>query len=210
VTRPPDFDELMEGVESQEERDRLRRVHDLLAATAPPPELSSALATPLSPPAEEAPEDEWLPKRRLGAGLLVGFAALAAAFGVGYVVGKDPDEQPTAGPPQAPTQVISLRPSDQNNTAGASIRLGRRGSDGNWPMVVTVRGLDQLGGGDYYALVLTKKGKPIVTCGTFNVSRQGATTIRLIAAYRLKSFDGWAITQYDDQTHRDWVVMTQT
>jgi hypothetical protein len=210
VTRPPDFDELMEGVESQEERDRLRRVHDLLAASAPPPELSSALATPQSPPAEEAPEDEWLPKRRLGAGLLVGFAALAAAFGVGYVVGKEPGEQPTAAPTQAPMQVISLRPADQNNTAGASIRLGRRGSDGNWPMVVTVRGLNQLGGGDYYALVLTKKGKPIVTCGTFNVSRQGATTVRMIAAYRLKNFDGWAITQYDDQTHRDWVVMSET
>ena len=210
MTRPPDFDELMEGVESQEELDRLRRVHDLLTASAPPPELSSALAAPLSPPAEEAPEDEWLPKRRLGAGLLVGFAALAAAFGVGYVVGKDPSEQPTAAPPQAPTQVISLRPSDQNNTAGASIRLGRRGSDGNWPMIVTVRGLNQLGGGDYYALVLTKKGKPIVTCGTFNVSRQGATTIRMVAAYRLKNFDGWAITQYDDETHRDWVVMTET
>ena len=31
-------------------------------------------------------------------------------------------------------------------------------ADGNWPMVVTVRGLDHLGRGDYYALVLTRKG----------------------------------------------------
>jgi hypothetical protein len=209
VNRPPDFDELMEGVESEEERDRLRRVHDLLVSSAPPPELSSALATPVSPPAEDDADDEWLPKRRLGAGLLVGFAALAAAFGIGYAVGKDPAQQPSAAPP-APTEVISLRPRDQNNTAGASIRLGTKGSDGNWPLVVTIRGLDQLGGGDYYALVLTKKGKPIVTCGTFNVSRQGATTIRMIAAYRLDNFDGWAITQYDDRTHRDWVVMTET
>ena len=120
-----------------------------------------------------------------------------------------PASNPSAAPP-TPTQVISLRPRDQNNTAGASIRLGTKGPDGNWPMAVTIRGLDQLGGGDYYALVLTKKGKPIVTCGTFNVSRQGATTIRMVAAYELKSFDGWAITQYDARTHRDWVVMTET
>lgn len=209
MTRPPDFDELIEGVESAEERDRLRRVHDLLVASAPPPELSAALASPQSPPAEEDAADEWLPQRRIGAGLLVGFAALAAAFGIGYVVGNDSGEQPSAAPP-APTRVISLRPSDQNNTAGASIRLGRKGSDGNWPMVVTVRGLDHLAQGDYYTLALTKNGKPIVTCGTFNVSPSGATTIRMIAAYDLKSFDGWAITHYDAASHRNRVVMTET
>ena len=209
MSRPPDFDELMEGVESPEERDRLRRVHDLLIATRPPPELSAALASPQSPPAEEDAADEWLPQRRIGAGLLVGFAALAAAFGIGYIVGNDSGEQPSAAAP-TPTRVISLRPSDQNNTAGASIRLGRKGPDGNWPMVVTVRGLDHLTRGDYYTLALTKKGKPIVTCGTFNVSPQGATTIRMIAAYDLNSFDGWAITEYDAQSHGDRVVMTET
>ncbi len=209
MTRAPDFDELMEGVESEDERDRLRRVHELLVASGAPPELSAALASPQSPPAEEDTQDEWLPKRRLGAGLLVGFAALAAAFGIGYAVGNDPEAEPSAAP-SAPTRVISLRPSDQNNTAGASIHLGRKGSDGNWPMVITVRGLDHLTGGDYYALALTKKGKPVVTCGTFNVSPEDVTTIRMIAAYELKNFDGWAITQYDGQSHRDWVVMTET
>ena len=78
--------------------------------------------------------------------------------------------------------MIALRPPDQNNTAGASIRLWRKRSDGNWPMVVTVRGLDHLAAGDYYTLALTKKGKPVVTCGTFNVSPTGTTTIRMLAA----------------------------
>jgi Anti-sigma-K factor rskA len=209
VTRPPDFDELMEGVESQEERDRLRRVHDLLVTTAPPPELSAALASPQTPPAEEDTSDEWLPRRRVWAGLLAGAGALVAAFGIGYLAGNDSTEPPAASPETPPTRVISLRPPDQNNTAGASIHLGRKGADGNWPMVVTVRGLGHLTRGDYYTLALTKKGKPIVTCGTFNVSGQGATTIRMIAAYDLKNYDGWAITKYDAQSHADRVLMTE-
>jgi hypothetical protein len=210
VTRPPDFDELMEGVENPEERDRLRRVHELLVASGPPPELSAALASPQSPLAEDDVQDEWLPHRRLGAGLLVGFAALAAAFGIGYLVGdREPAGRPTADPAPA-GQVISLRPSDQNNTAGASIRLGRRGTDGNWPMTLTVRGLDHLSAGNYYALALTKKGRPVVTCGTFNVSPSGATTIRMIAAYELKNFDGWVITHYDHASRNETIVMTET
>jgi hypothetical protein len=210
VTRPPDFDELMEGVENPEERDRLRRVHELLVASGPPPELSAALASPQSPLAEDDVQDEWLPQRRLGAGLLVGFAALAAAFGIGYLVGdREPAGRPTANPAPA-GQVISLRPSDQNNTAGASIRLGRRGTDGNWPMTLTVRGLDHLSAGNYYALALTKKGRPVVTCGTFNVSPSGATTIRMIAAYELKNFDGWVITHYDHASRNETIVMTET
>jgi hypothetical protein len=212
VTRPPDFGDIVEGVESAEERERLRRVHELLAATPPPPELSPVLVTsPDTPAAEEEPDTSWLPPRRLGAALLVGAALAAAAFGAGYVAGEGgSDDAPTAAPPEQPSQVISLRPSDQNNTSGASIRLGRRGVDGNWPMVVTVRGLDHLAQGDYYSLVLTKKGKPVVTCGTFNVLPEGATTVRMIAAYDLSGFDGWAITRYDAASHRERVVMTET
>ena len=105
--------------------------------------------------------------------------------------------------------MVALRPSDQNNTAGASIRLGRKRTNGNWPMVVTVRGLDHLVRGDYYALVLTKKGKPTVTCGTFNVAQEGTTTFRMIAAYDLDGFDGWAITEWDAQTRSERVVMSE-
>ena len=213
MTRTPDFDELVEGVESPEERERLLRVHELLATTPPPPELSPILATsPGAPPAEdELPDTSWLPPRRLGAALLVGTALAAAAFGVGYIAGDTRSESPpTVAPPAQPTRVISLRPADQNDTSGASIRLGRRDADGNWPMVVTVRGLDHLAQGDYYTLALTKKGKPVVTCGTFNVSPTGATTIRMVAAYDLAGFDGWAITRYDKASHRDTILLTET
>ena len=211
--RPPDFDDLTEGIDSPHERDRLRRVHDLLVASGPPPELSPALAaSPTTPVAvEEEPDTSWLPPRRLGAALLVGAALVGAAFGAGYIAGDGGSDtpRPAAAPAEQTTRVIALRPSDQNNTAGASVRLGRKGADGNWPMVVTVRGLDHLARGDYYTLALTRKGKPVVTCGTFNVSPSGTTTIRMIAAYDLDDFEGWAITRYDNQSHQERVVMTE-
>ena len=212
MTRPPDFDDLVEGIESPQERERLLKVHELLLASGPPAELSPALASsPGAPPAEdEEPDVSWLPPRRLGAALLAGAAIAGAAFGVGYIVGQEPADPPAAAPPAQAARVISLRPPDQNNTSGASIRLGQRGADGNWPMTLTVRGLDQLPRGSYYSLVLTKKGKPVVTCGTFNVASSGATTVELIAAYDLDGFDAWAITRYDKSTHADTVVMTET
>ena len=212
MRRQPDFDELMDGVESAEERERLRRVHELLVAAGPPPELSPVLAgAPAAPAEDEEPDTSWLPPRRLGAVVLVGAGLLAAAFGVGYVAGDSgSDSPPTAAPAEQPTQVVSLRPSDQNNTAGASIRLGRKGSDGNWPMTLTVRGLKHLKNGDYYILALMRRGEPVVTCGTFNVSESGTTTVEMVAAYDLKRFDGWAITQWESATRNERVVMTET
>jgi hypothetical protein len=76
-------------------------------------------------------------------------------------------------------------------------------------MDLTVRGLKQLEHGDYYTLALTKEGKPVVTCGTFNVLPTGTTRIGMVAAYDLENFDGWAITQYDKQSHQERVVMTE-
>ena len=209
---PPNLDELLEGIEDPRERDRLRRMHDVLVATGPPPELSPVLAgAPAAPAAEdEEPDTSWMPPRRLGAVLLVGAGLLGAAFGVGYIAGEGgEDSPPAAAPPEQPARVIALRPSDQNNTAGASIRLGRKRAEGNWPMVVTVRGLDHLARGDYYTLVLTRNGKPVVTCGTFNVAQEGTTTFRMIAAYDLDRFDGWAITEWDAQTRSERVVMSE-
>ena len=40
MSKRPDFDELLGGVEDPEERARLQRVHELLLETDPPPELS--------------------------------------------------------------------------------------------------------------------------------------------------------------------------
>ena len=46
-----------------------------------------------------------------------------------------------------------------------------------------------------------------MTCGTFNVAQEGTTTFRMIAAYDLDRFDGWAITLWDAQTRSERIVM---
>jgi hypothetical protein len=194
VSRPPDFDELMEGIERPEDRERLRRVHELLVEAGPPPELSPALASaPLSGPKRRS--------RPRAVGVLA-FAAvlLAATFGIGYLAGStDSDE---AG--IAVRDTIALR---SNGGASGAVNLGYKGADGNWPMVVTVRGLAPLRGGDYYTLALTKDGKPTVTCGTFNVADRSRKTIRMSAAYNLEGFDGWVVLHYDSKTHDDTPVL---
>ena len=210
--KPLDLDDILEGIEDPRERDRLRRMHDLLVATGPPPELSPALAgTPDAPAADdEQPDTSWMPPRRLGAALLIGAGLFAAAFGVGYVAGDGGSKsEPAAAPAPPPAQVVSLRPADENNTAGASIRLGAKDAAGNWPMTLTVRGLKHLTGGDYYVLALTRDGEPVVTCGTFNVAADGTTTVEMVAAYDLERFEGWAITEWDAVTRNERVLMTE-
>ena len=187
-------------------------MHDLLVATGPPPELSPALAgAPATPVEDDEPDTSWMPPRRIGALILVGGALIGAAFGVGYLAGdRGSESEPAAAPAEQPAAVVSLRPANQNNTAGASIQLGAKDAAGNWPMTLTVRGLEHLTGGDYYVLALTRGGKPVVTCATFNVSDSGTTTVEMVAAYDLNRFDGWAITEWNSGTRSERVVMTET
>ena len=65
MSRPPDFDDLVGGDLPADERERLRRVHDLLVEAGPPPELPEGL--------QPIPEEErgnvypLFPKRRWAA-----------------------------------------------------------------------------------------------------------------------------------------------
>jgi hypothetical protein len=200
MNRTPDFDELMEGIQGPEERERLRRVHELLVQAGPPPELSPALASAPSP--EQKRHTSWLPRPRLAAVLVLAGALTAAAFGIGYLVG-DSGDGANALPVRKTVALTGM------NDASGVVKIGFKGADGNWPMVVTVSGLEPLYAGDYYRLALTKHGKPIVTCGTFNVSG-GQTTVRMIAAYNLKGFDGWVVTLWNAQTHDEQPVLWTT
>ena len=80
--------------------------------------------------------------------------------------------------------------------ASGSIRLGYPDDHGNWQMLVDVRGLRQLPKNGYYELLLTRDGKPVVTCGSFKVGPNGQTTVQLGASYRLSDFDGWVVRPY--------------
>lgn len=197
MNRPPDIEELLAGVDDPAERERLRRVHQLLLETEPPPELSSALQTP--PPARGA---TFFPQRLLRPRTVLVGAALLGAFFVGLLAGAPSSDQGPAAGIQI-DRTIQLE--GEGNDTGA-IGIGVRDGKGNLPMVVSVWGLEHLTDGDYYTLALTREGKPVVTCGTFNVSGR-QTTVRMLAAYNLEGFDGWVVLHYDSTTHDDTPVL---
>ena len=175
-----ELEELVEGNE------RLRRVHEALLAAGPPPELPPALATP--PGRREQPTVRLLPRRRLGAALVLAAALALAAFGGGYLLAA-------AGEPEAfeTDFVLVMRGTEGAPDAVASLAVGVQDEAGNWPMEMTVQGLPTLPGLGRYELVLTKGGEPAVSCGTFVVD--GKTLVHLNAPYRLRGYDGWAVTR---------------
>ncbi|MGH3080042.1 MAG: hypothetical protein ACRDNH_02760 [Gaiellaceae bacterium] len=200
MTRRPDFDELLEGVDDPRERERLRRVHELLLETDPPPELSPTLVTP--PPA--SPRDlPWQRPRRVRPRAVLVVAVVVTAFLVGYLAGNA--DSPRQGSTSGMTIVRTVELDGENGASGA-IGVGAADETGNWPMVLTTWGLDHVSDGDYYTLKLMKDGEARVTCGTFNVSGR-QTTVRMVAAYDLKRFDGWVVMLWDAQTREDRPVL---
>ena len=185
------FDDIVgtEGL-SPEDETKLRRVHELLVAAGPPPDLSPDLSLPPVPAEEaDAPEVAYLLRRRRGRMLVLALAATLAAFLGGYAFGN------SKGKPAAFTAVRTV--AMHGPSGGAShgvINIAEKDSVGNWPMQVEVSGLpQQTSRAAYYELWLTRNGKAVAPCGSFRV--HGKTTrIRLSVPYKLKNFDGWVVT----------------
>ena len=188
MTPGPDFRDLFGEDVPAAERERLRRVHDLLVAAGPPAELSPTL--------ERAPDVggqiSFLPRRRRGAALLLAAALAAAVFGGGFLAGAVTHG---GGKTSKAEIVIPMRGTAAAPDALASIRILARDKAGNWPMRVTVQGLPKLPRGGYYELYLTRHGRIAATCGTFTVA-DDKTTVSLNAPYRLNRFDGWVVTRH--------------
>ena len=172
-----------------DERDRLRRMHELLLQVDAPAEVPASLRAPPPAFASEAPAEQRArrPCRRLRpAFVAVGAALAVAAFGAGYFLGDRATESVAViemtgvGPGRAATGSIELLPEDES---------------GNWPMRVLVRGLEPSAGRhDYYELWLTKNGKLAVSCGRFTL-HEGLTTVTLSVPYKLRAYDGWVVTR---------------
>ena len=192
MSRPPDFHELVGNDLSPQERERLERVHEMLIAAGPPPELPHELAAPPRPEGKLV----QLARHRLRTGLVLAAAIVIAAFAVGYLFGARGEGSSSESFTAAKTAVLGNKPDRL-----AVVRIGQVDEDGNRPMDVSVDGLDHLSGGDYYTLYMTRNGKPVVTCGTFNVSEKGVTTVRLTVAYDLERFDGLMLAKYDAEQH---------
>jgi len=177
------FDDLVDEIEDPAERERLRRVHNLLLSVDPPPELSPSL--------QDAPAPEpvrLVPRRRRGALALLAAALAAAVFGAGWLGGVRSDDV-------VPEREIVMTDAGETRGSAATIQLLPQDASGNWPMRVLVRGLEPSEDrADYYELWLTKDGKLADSCGRFTV-HEGVTTVTLSVPYGLKRYDGWVVTR---------------
>jgi hypothetical protein len=192
------FEDLIgtEGLSSEEEA-KLRRVHQLLVAAGPPPDLSPDLSRPPVPNDEaDPPEVAFLLRRRRGRALVLALAAALAAFVGGYAFGHSKGK---------PASFSAVRNVPMHGPAGTAshgvIRIADKDSVGNWPMQFEVSGLpQQKSRAAYYELWLTRNGKAVAPCGSFRVNAK-TTRVRLSVSYALKSFDGWVVTAQTG--HRD-------
>jgi hypothetical protein len=181
----PEFRDIVGDDLAPDEEAQLRRVHELLLAAGPPPELPPALA---EPPREQSAKVIGFPvRRRLGVAAVLAAALAAAAFGGGYLLGDRGSGWTSEG---APIAMHGASPAQL-----ASIRLAPKDSAGNWPLLLRVKGLPELPKGGYYELLLTKNGKFGPSCGTFRV-HGNVTEVVLNAPYRLKAWDGWVVVAH--------------
>jgi hypothetical protein len=193
VSRGPDFRDLVGNELSPDEEARLRRAHELLVAAGPPPELPQQLAEPPRPQGRLV----MLAQNRLRTGLVLAAAIVLAAFALGYLIGAGKDG---SGSGFEPVQTAVLGKSGDRL---AVVRIGRTDGDGNTTMLVTLEELDHLPDGDYYTLFMTRGGKPIATCGTFNVDDDKTTTVRLNVGYEVDRFDGLMLAEWRRETRRN-------
>jgi hypothetical protein len=197
----PDFFDLVGDEGTPEELAQLRRAHDMLMAAGPPPELSPRLA---EAPAAHS-RSSLLPRRRRSAAFLVAAAVVAGAFGIGLLVG----DRDSSGFTQS--RAIPMHGVGQLASARATLGVGEQDSAGNYPLKMTVRGLPSLPNGGWYELLLSKGGRPTLSCGSFAASKNGVT-VRMSVPYDLsqfpKLFDGWVVVQHEPNQHRAPLVMT--
>ena len=187
-----------------EELERLRRVHELLVVAGPPPELSPTLQSAPRVGAREGRGFSFslFGQRRLGAALVFATALLLIAFGAGYLAGHS-----RSGFRSVHTVLMEGTSSAPN--AVASIRVGKRDAGGNLPMILRVEGLPRLPGRQYYELYLTRNGRALASCGTFNTSAR--TEVRLSVPYKLKGYTGWVVTRERIKARHPgpWVMRTE-
>ena len=196
----PNFKDLVGEGLPPAEQERLERVHEMLIAAGPPPELPPEL--------EDVPdgrgnvhelEPTGLPRRRIGAALALAAAIALLAFLGGYLAGYK-----RTGNSFDAVRTVALT----NNQAQATVRFGAKDANGNTPMLLKVEGLKKLPESDYYTLYMTKGGKPVVVCGSFNVRGPQSTTLRFPAAYDPANFDGLEIARWNHTDRKSVPVVS--
>ena len=173
----PDFEQLVGGDLEPAERERLERVHDLLVAAGPPPELLVPTVV------------EFAPRRRRGVLLALAAAIAVAAFALGAAL-TGPDVDFTK------TMTGTAAASD----ARAALAVFELDGAGNWPKELTVSGLPPAESGRPFELWLTRDGRPAALCGAFLTDESGNTVVPMNAPYRFDEFDGWVVVEEGSDT----------
>jgi hypothetical protein len=200
MTREPDFRELVGDDLAPEERARLKRVHELLVAAGPPPELPPAL---VEPPGESRPSPIGLPRRRAGALLALAAAIALVAFLGGFVAGKKGVGQSSNNT----IKTLQMHGTAANQNASARIDIQELDASGNWPLRVVIHGLPALPKGSYYEMFLTKNGRPTAACGIFGVNGR-TSTVHLNMPRNVGHYDGWIVTREIPGSNAHPVVLT--
>jgi hypothetical protein len=178
----PGFYEFIDEGLDPVEQERLRKVHELLIAAGPPPELPSALAR-LMPGATDAEVIRFpLRGRKAGFAALVLAATIAVAAVGGYLLGNNGQSGFKT------VRVVSM----QGRNSFASVRVGQNDGNGNWPLEMSVKGLPKLTGKQYYELMLVENGKPTYPCGSF-VMHGDATTLYWTVPYKITAGSKWVV-----------------
>jgi hypothetical protein len=201
VTTPPDFFDLVGDEGTPGELEKLRRAHDLLVAAGPPPELTPRLS---DAPRVGQRKAAAFGRRRPATVLALAAVLAIAAFFVGYAVGNQPSGFSAA-------RTIPMHGVGRLTAAHADLAIGSRDVGGNYPLKMTVRGLPQLQTDGWYELLLSKGGRPTLSCGSFRVDGR-SLTVRMSVPYDLgdfpKLFDGWVVLRHLPKEKNQAVVMT--
>jgi hypothetical protein len=189
MTRPPNFDDLVDPDLDPAERERLRRMHDLLVTAGPPPELTPEFEAGPTLAMTLGRSTRRRVQRRTAL-LAAAVVVLLLAFLGGYIAGNGSDNGLANG------RLLKLKGTKAAPAALASLRLQDVDASGNWPMRLSVRGLPKLPPKGYYEVFLVREGKIYAPCGSFVVGSADSTvSVGLNAPYRLRQGDSWVVTK---------------
>jgi hypothetical protein len=189
----PDFDEIVGSETPAAEAESLRRVHELLLSADPPP-LDTVEPAPVLKSRAFMPRSTALLAAAVSAA-----AAVIAGIAIGYSVRGSGFETGFTRP---------MHGVGAASGASAVIRVGKQDAAGNRTLEMSVRRLPALPGGAWYELYLTKKGKPVVPCGTFQTGRLGSAQVTMNAPTDLAEYDGWIVTAELPGKAGDHVLLT--
>jgi hypothetical protein len=192
MTEEQSFDDLVGADVDPADRERLRRVHEMLVTAGPPAELPPGIEAGPTLAMTLGGRSPGRGRRRI---LLIAAALtiVALAFLVGYVSGNN---QSAGG------QLLRLKGTALAPAAQGSLRVEDADLAGNWPMQLTALGLPKLPPKGYYAVFLTRNGKVWAPCGSFIVRNdKTGVSVKLNAPYPLRKGDSWVVTRQDPGKH---------